>query len=190
MGVSSAPDIAQEIMERVLASPFEEIKVCLDDIAAFSDNWESHLVLLEKLLTLLQEKGFTVDPAKCEWGIQETDFLRHWLTPEGVKPCCKKIDAILRMEPPTNVKELCSFLGMVMHYRDMWPCRSQFLAPLKFLFKVKDFHWGSEQQKAFSEIKALMASDPTSVCPNHNLGFDVEADASDCQLGTVVKQNG
>ena len=99
MGVSPAPDIAQEIMEGVLASLLEEIKVYLDDIATFSDDWESHLVLLEKLLTLLQGKGFTVNPANCEWGIQETDFLRHWLTPEGVKPWRKKIGTIPHMEP-------------------------------------------------------------------------------------------
>ena len=64
-------------MEHVLASLLKEIKVYLDDIAAFSDNWESHLVLLEKLLTLSQEKGFAVNPPKCEWVIQETDFLGH-----------------------------------------------------------------------------------------------------------------
>ena len=52
MGVSPPPDIAQEIMEQVLASLLEEIEVYLDDIAAFSDDWESHLVLLEKLLML------------------------------------------------------------------------------------------------------------------------------------------
>ena len=58
MGVSPPPDVAQEIMEHVLALLLEEIEVCLDDIAAFLDNRESHFVLLEKLLTLLQEKRF------------------------------------------------------------------------------------------------------------------------------------
>ena len=66
MGVSPVPDIAQEIMEQVLAFLLEEIEVYLNDIAVFSDDWESHIILLEKLLTLLQEKGFTVKPAKCE----------------------------------------------------------------------------------------------------------------------------
>ena len=75
MGVSPAPDIAQDIMECVPASLIEEIEVCLDNIAAFLDEWESHLVLLEKLLTLLQEKGFSINPAKCKLGIQEANFL-------------------------------------------------------------------------------------------------------------------
>ena len=36
----------------------------------------------------------------------------------------------------------------------------------------------------------LMAMDAVSVHLDHNLGFDIEADASNCQLGAIVKQNG
>ena len=100
-----SPDFAQEIMEQVLRH-LEDLEIYLNDLAAFSDSWEAHLLLLDKILSILQEKGFAGNPLKCEWGIQETDFLGHWLTPEGVKPWHKKIDAILRMRAPTNVKEL------------------------------------------------------------------------------------
>ena len=86
--------------------------------------------------------------------------------PKGVKPWHEKIDTILRMEPPTNVKELCSFLGIVTYYRDMWPRCSHILAPLTSLLKVKEFHWGSKQQKAFSEMKAVMASNAILVYPD------------------------
>ena len=189
MGVSPAPDIAQEMMERLLGA-LEDLEIYIDNLAAFSDDWKSHLALLEKILTILQEKGFSVNPLKCEWGIQETDFLGHWLTPEGVKPWRKKIDAILCMEAPTNVKELRSFLGMVTYYRDMWPRRSHVLAPLTALIKTKTFKWGPEQDRAFKEMKALMASDAILVYPDHNLGFDVESDGSDYQLGSVIKQKG
>jgi NADH dehydrogenase/NADH:ubiquinone oxidoreductase subunit G len=81
MGVNQSPDIAQEIMERVLSSIMEEIECYIDDIAAFSDDWESHKTQLNKLLTKLQNASFTVNPLKCEWAVQETDFLGHWLTP-------------------------------------------------------------------------------------------------------------
>ena len=66
MCVSPAPGIAQEIMEHVWAALVEEIEACFDDVAALSDDWETHLVLLEKLLTWLQEKGFLVNPAMCK----------------------------------------------------------------------------------------------------------------------------
>jgi Reverse transcriptase (RNA-dependent DNA polymerase) len=91
MGVNQSPDIAQEIMERVLSSIMEEIECYIDDITAFSYDWESHKTLLNKLLTKLQNASFTINPLKCEWVVQETDFLGRWLTPTGIKPWEKKV---------------------------------------------------------------------------------------------------
>ena len=138
MGVLPAPDVAQEIMERVLGH-LENLEMYIDNLAAFSDSWKAHLVLLEKVLTILQDKGFAVNPLKCKWGIQETDFLGHWLTPKGVKPWRKKIDTILRMRAPTNIKKFHSFLGMVTYNHNMWPRCFHILSPLTALIKSKEF---------------------------------------------------
>ena len=120
MGVSTSPDMAQDIMEQVLRD-LDDTEVYLDDIAAFSTDFTAHLVLLEKILSHLQDNGFAVNPLKCEWAIQETDFLGHWVMPTGIKPYHKKVNAIFHMDAPKNLKQLRSFLGMVTYYRDMWP---------------------------------------------------------------------
>jgi Reverse transcriptase (RNA-dependent DNA polymerase) len=105
MGVNQSPDIAQEIMECVLSSIVEEIECYINDITAFSDDWESHKTLLNKLLTKLQNAGFTINPLKCKWALQETNFLGHWLTPTGIKPWEKKVWGILDMQAPTNINK-------------------------------------------------------------------------------------
>ena len=81
----------------------------------------AHLLTLHVLLTPLDQNRFTVNPSICEWAVQKTDWLGYWLTPTGLKPWSKKINAIIVMQAPTNVNQVCLFIDAVTHYHDMWP---------------------------------------------------------------------
>jgi hypothetical protein len=45
MGLKCSPDIAQAAMENVL-SDIEDANIYIDDVGAFSDNWDHHVNLL------------------------------------------------------------------------------------------------------------------------------------------------
>ncbi len=63
----------------------------------------------------------------------EIEYLGYILTREGIKPQSNELQAILTIQPPTNVRELRHFLGMVQYYHDLWARWSKILAPLTSL---------------------------------------------------------
>jgi hypothetical protein len=74
---------------------------------------DEHLQKMETVLTRLREAGLKVDAAKSLFCAHEIEYLGYIPTREGIKPQPKKVQAILTLNPPNNVKELIHFLGMV-----------------------------------------------------------------------------
>ena len=188
MGVSKAPDIATEIMHDTFAD-MEDVEFYMDDIGCFSNSWDTHLHLLKEVLQCLQSVGFTINPLKYKWAVKETDFLGHRLTPTGIKPWKKKIDTILHLKPPSNIKELHTFLGMVNYYCNMFPCQTHILVHLTAMTGKAPFHWSPVHQKAFEQMKAIIYTDALLTYPNPDKPYDMETNASDYQLGSVIKQD-
>ncbi len=175
MGLKCSPDIAQSIMESVLAG-IDDADIYIDDVCAFSQTWEHHIKLLHNILHHLSKNGFIINPLKCEWAIKETDWLSYWLTPRDLKPWKKKIDAILHMNRPWNATELCMFIGCINYYQDMWPSCSHILKPLTDHSGLKmqaPIPCMPEMQTAFDKMHALAVADTLAAYPDHNKRFDV-----------------
>ena len=175
MGLRNSPAFAQARMEEILRD-IDETDVYIDDVGVFTTSWERHVQVLKVVLERLEAKGFTVNPLKCEWAVKETDWLGYWVTPDGLKPWKKKIDAILKLKPPRNASNVRSFLGMINFYRDMWPRRTQLLRQFNALSggpKKQKVEWTPALEAAFNEVNAVIAQDALMAFPNHNLPFQM-----------------
>ena len=168
---------------------------------------EDHLDKLREVLRRLRKAGLKVllkvNAAKSFFCTHEIECLGYILTREGIEPQQKKVQAILMLNPPTNVKELRHFLGMVQYYRDMWAKHSEILPPLSDLVgecgeikttrknKVnkKPWHWDSIHQIAFDNVKNAIAKDVVLAYPDFSQPFDIYTDASTKQLGVVITQD-
>ncbi len=134
---------------------------------------EDHLDKLREVLRRLRKAGLKVNAAKSVFCTHEIEYLRYILTRGGIKPQPKKVQAILTLNPPNNIKELRHFLGMVQYYPDMWAKCSEMLAPLSNLVgecgetettrknkvKKKPWHWDSIHQIAFDNVKTTIAKE-------------------------------
>jgi hypothetical protein len=123
----------------------------------------------------LEDNVFTVNPFKCKWTVQETNWWLggHWLTPNGLKLWKKIVDAILQLQPPDTMKQICSFIGSVNYYGNMFPCCAHHLALLTKLTGKGPFVWTSKQQQALYIMKSTMIHDCLLRYPDHNKGFQI-----------------
>ena len=120
MGIAGSPDIFQSKMLDLMMS-LDYVRAYLDDLLIISEEClDDHLEKLRLVLIKLREAGLKVNTNKSKFCALEIKYLGYTLTKEGMKPQTKKVQSILTLNPPTNVKELLRFLGMVQYNRDMW----------------------------------------------------------------------
>ena len=82
------------------------------------------------------------------------EYLGFWVTQNGIRPICKKVEAIKNMTPLTNTKQARLFTSLVNYYRDMWPRRSHLLQTLTALTPYKvSLKWTDMEHKVFDYIK-------------------------------------
>jgi hypothetical protein len=65
---------------------------------------------METVLTRLLATRLKVNEAKSLFCMHKIEYIGYILTREGIKPQPKKVQAILMLNPPSNVKELRHFL--------------------------------------------------------------------------------
>ncbi len=158
---------------------------------------------METVLTKRRDARLKVNVAKSSFCAHEIDYLGYILAREGIKPQSKKVQAILALNPPNNVRELRHFLRMKQYYQDMWARRSEMLPPLTDLVgecgetkttrmnksKKKPWRWDPIHQQAFGNIKAAIAKETVLAYPDFLKPFEIYMDASSMQLGVVITQD-
>jgi hypothetical protein len=166
-GICNGPDVFQEKMIE-LFDGMDYIRAYIDDLLILSTgDYADHLEKLEATLIKLKQAGLKVNAPKSFFARGEVEYLGYWITRQGIKPITKKVEAISKIAPPTNKKELRRFIGIVNYYRDMWIRRSHILAPLAALTgKNAKWKWEKEHQEAFDQMKNVISHEVMLAYPD------------------------
>ncbi|KAL6336116.1 hypothetical protein AAG906_010401 [Vitis piasezkii] len=115
--------------------------------------------------------------------------LGHIISKNGIEVDKAKVELIVKLPPPTNVKGIRQFLGHAGFYRRFIKDFSKISKPLcELLVKDAKFVWDEKCQRSFEELKQFLTTAPIVRAPNWKLPFEVMCDSSDLAMGAVLGQ--
>ena len=189
-GFRNGPAVFQRVMQEVLA-PFLWIfaLVYIDDIVIFSKSFDDHLKHLDLVFKAIAESGITLSPKKCNLGYHSLQLLGQKVSRLGLSTVKEKVDAILQLEEPRNVKELQMFLGMMVYFSSYIPYYAWIVAPLfKLLKKNSEWEWKEVHQEAFELSKEALANSPVRGYAIPGFGYRIYTDACDYGIAAILQQ--
>lgn len=72
---------------------------------------------MRMVLQILRKHQLYAKFSKCKFWLQNTSFLGHVISREGIQVDSKKIEAVTNWLRPITVTEVRSFLGLAGYYR-------------------------------------------------------------------------
>jgi hypothetical protein len=125
---------------------------------------------IETVFTSLCNAGLKFNAAKSFFCTHAIKYLGYILNRGEIKPQPKKVQVILALNLPNNVKKSRYFLGMVQYYWDKWAKCSEIWAPLTNLVgecgktktikknktKKKPWWWNPIHQQAFDNVNPFL----------------------------------
>ncbi|RVW67207.1 Transposon Ty3-I Gag-Pol polyprotein [Vitis vinifera] len=189
-GLCNAPVTFQRCMLSIFSDMVERImEVFMDDITVYGGSYEECLLHLEAVLQRCIEKDLVLNWEICHFMVQQGIVLGHIISKNGIEVDKAKVELIVKLPPPTNVKGIRQFLGHVGFYRRFIKDFSKISKPLcELLVKDAKFVWDEKCQKSFEELKQFLTTAPIVRAPNWKLPFEVMCDASDLAMGAVLGQ--
>ena len=152
---------------------------------------KAHICKLEDLLKALLKNGLKIFPRKCQLFKTELQYMGNVIFIRDRKTCVRplrsRVDAILKLKPPTTSKGCRSFAGMVNFLTMFCPELQKLLTPIYDLTrKGRHFIWGEEHQEAFEEIKRRLIKALVLHMPHREGRFHLYSDTSKFAAGSAL----
>ncbi|KAG7528251.1 Reverse transcriptase domain [Arabidopsis suecica] len=189
-GLCNAPATFQRCMTSIFSDLIEEtVEVFMDDFSVYGSSFPSCLLNLCRVLARCEETNLVLNWEKCHFMVREGIVFGHKISEKGTEVDKAKIDVMVQLQPPKNVKDIRSFLGHASFYRRFIKDFSKIARPLtRLLCKETEFVFDEECMRAFHMIKEALVSAPIVQAPNWDHPFEIMCDASDYAVGAVLGQ--
>jgi hypothetical protein len=83
----------------------------VDDVVIMSEKEKDHIADLIETFDNMRQNGLKLNPEKCIFGILKGKMLGCMVSKRGIQANPQKIEALQRMQPPSNRKEVQMLTG-------------------------------------------------------------------------------
>jgi len=160
-----------------------------DDIIVFSKTNEEHLADLRKEFEKCKNFGISLNPRKTLLGLEEGKLLDHIISKDGIRINPSRIEGILKINHPRNMKELQSFIGKIIFLKRFIPNLVELLRNIiKMLNKDTEIKWNVEAKQSFDLVKHALTEAPVLINPDSTKDFIIFSFASKHTIATMPLQ--
>ena len=189
-GLKNAGATFQRAMDIAFAKEIHEFLVIyLDDLTPFPKSDQEHLKHLRQIFITCRKYGISLNPKKSLFSLEEGKLLGHIISKDGIRIDPDRIQAIIQMPPPRNIKELQAFLGKINFLRRFIPNLAELSRSLNnMLKKDSKVKWTVEANQAFEGIKFALTQTPVLTNPQFDREFIIFSFASQHTIAAVLLQ--
>ena len=146
--------------------------------------------VVREVLKRLEKFDLYLRPEKCEFELQELEYLGLIIRPNEIAMDPGKVAAVAGWKKPENLKQVQALLGFANFYQQFFPpSYAAETRPLTDLTqKNEPFVWGAAQQRAFEFVKNAVTNAPVLAMYDSTRPTHLETDTSNFATGTILSQ--
>eukprot|EP00253_Pinus_taeda_P009637 PITA_09637 len=189
-GIKNIGATFQRAMDIAFAKEIHDLLVVyLDDLTPFSKSNQEHLNHLRQIFMTCRKYGISLNPKNSMFALEEGKLLGHIISKDGIRIDPERIQSILQIPYPRNIKELQAFLGKINFLRRFIPNLAKIIRLLSnMLKKDSKVKWSLETKQAFESIKTALTQTPVLTSPQFDKDFIIFSFSSEHTIDAVLLQ--
>eukprot|EP00253_Pinus_taeda_P035150 PITA_35150 len=148
-----------------------------------------HLTHLRAILMRCRHYRIRLNPHKCVFCIETGRLLGFVVSKASIRVNPSKVEAIVKLPPPSTLHQLQSLQGKSNFLRRLIPNYAEITKGFTRLLKQNTpFFWDEIAQKSFDALKHALTHAPLLHPPNYNQDYFLYRAASHSTIGMVLVQ--
>ena len=161
----------------------------IDDTIMRSQTRGEMFTIINEYHNILRKAGLEAAPGKTFFFLKKVKFLGHVISPDGIQPIAKRVDALRNLKSPQSKRDAMRVLGCLGFYSCYIQNLHVYSQP--FFDLIKDstpFHWTEKHETMFHAFEGRIHKETVLANPSTDYPFHIHVDSSNVGTGCILIQ--